>query len=198
MIHLLTAFRTLDQDIKDGSCTFPDELWQCLRDFYANLHWANFLKDMDENPRPWTLTHGDFHPGNIMWMPNDPICPVRIIDWEFVRVDSGPGELAMFLIGHFDFTNYGLKVLKNLVRIYYDELLKISPDIGRAYSHEDCMRDFAINGMRMWMLRLPILLSLQPGWKDHFVTSLEAFRTLYALTSRQIQYPNIWPTPLDC
>ena len=187
----LTAFRSLEKRIKDGSCILPDGLSRCLRDFYKNLNWSNFLKDMKENPRPWTLIHGDFHPGNVIWLPKDPICPVKIIDWEFAKVGCGPAELAMFTWGVYDFAKHDMHTLVDLVRIYYDALVKINPSIGSVYGQEDCLDDFAVCGMRSWMLRFPALMSTLPTWTDHFSRQLETFRSMFGPPSHKISFPNI-------
>ena len=100
-------------------------LWQCLKSFYKNLKWENYKEEIRIKKLPWTFIHGDFHPGNIMWMPDDPTCKVRLFDWEMVGVGFGPQELGQYVISHFDLSKYGANVHKELVTAYYNELGRI-------------------------------------------------------------------------
>ena len=186
-----SAFEQLEQKVLEGSVCFPKKLWLCMQQFFQNLHWENFLKDMEVNPVPFTFVHGDFHPGNVMWMPDDPVCPLRILDWEMVGVGSGPQELGQFMIGFLDHERHGLDVHKYLVSAYHKELLNANRNID--FTFEACFREFAVGGIRDWMRLLPELLE-RMEWKPdaaaYFLNQLETFRELHCIDPEMVSYPN--------
>ena len=144
------------------------------------------------NPSPMTVVHGDFHPGNVVWLSDDPVVPVRIIDWEEVGVGSGPQELARFLIfmGVLDHAETRMSIQKDLVRAYYDELVRVNSSIADNFSYDDCFRQFVIGGMRDSMRWLPVTVKWKPDIADYLVNQLETFRDMHGLQSEMLRYPS--------
>ena len=147
------------------------------------------MKDMEVKPVPFTFIHGDFHPGNVMWMPDDPACPLRILDWEMVGVGSGPQELGLFIIGFLDHKKYGLDVQKDLVGAYHNELVKANSNID--FTFEACFREFAVGGIRDWMRLLPELLEWKPDAADYFLNQVEMFREMHSIKPDMVGYPDL-------
>jgi hypothetical protein len=82
--------------------------------------------------RPFTLGHGDFHPGNILYKDGE----IRIIDWEMSCVAPGIMDLSYFIATQsWDFTSNNWE---HLVEVYVRELAKH----GVEYPLEDAKRDF--------------------------------------------------------
>ena len=176
---------------QDQLLNIPDGLWHCLQLYYQNLHWENVLKDMDENPVPWTLVHGDLHPGNVMWMPDDPKCKVRIFDWEYVGIGSGPQELGAYIISHLDCLEYGCDVHKGLVRRYYEQLVTTNPEIQPEFSFKACFENFVYGGFRFWLRLLPQLASWRLDFMPYFFHQIDTFRRLYDIQPEQVGYPTV-------
>lgn len=53
----------------------------------AGISWQTQLDRLNVDGR-WTLVHGDFWPGNVMWNTVDN--SIRLLDWEMVGLGSGP------------------------------------------------------------------------------------------------------------
>jgi hypothetical protein len=60
----------------------------------AGISWQAQLDRLNVNGR-WTLVHGDFWPGNVMWNINDPKS-IRLLDWEMVGLGSGTSGKRVF------------------------------------------------------------------------------------------------------
>ena len=165
----------------------PDILWRCLQEFFQSLKWDNFLLDEEESSVPFTITHGDFHAGNVMWMPGDSAFPVRILDWELVGVGHSSRDVGMYIIGGLDHSKYSPDFYENLLRLYH-ELIKVNPTI-KHFSFDVCFRDFLIGGMRTWLFLLPFLSKLIPGDIDFLSNQLESFRAMHNLQPGNLRFP---------
>jgi thiamine kinase-like enzyme len=86
----------------------------------------------------WTLVHGDFWPGNVMWMiqqqqqadsqtsmddskSQDIQGSIRLLDWEMVGVGSGPQDLGQYILSNMDPAERR-DCERQLVQAYYEEL----------------------------------------------------------------------------
>ena len=171
-------------DISDG-------LWNCLKFFYKNLNWDNFMKEIQVKNLPWTFIHGDFHPGNIMWIPDDPTCKVRLFDWEMVGVGFGPQELGQYVISHLDLAKHGADVHKELVKAYYDELVAVNPAVKETMSFEACFDNFVYGGLRNWLWMLPSMVKWPGGFMPFFAGKMDAFRLIHGVSPDKIGYPDL-------
>ncbi len=88
--------------------------------------------------RPLTLTHNDFHQGNVMLRQTlDGIVPV-IIDWQMPAYSGGTNDLAKFMMTAVPFDILA-KQEGELVRHYIDTL---KANGVANYSFEECWRDY--------------------------------------------------------
>merc|ERR1712232_1392864 len=90
------------------------------------ISWEAQLKRLNTEQH-WTLVHGDFWPGNVMWI-NDNInadntSTIRFLDWEMVGLGSGPQDLGQYVISNMDPTERKECELE-LIRAYYHELVR--------------------------------------------------------------------------
>ena len=173
-----------------GALTISDGLWRCLLAFFEHLRWSSFLKDMEQQPLPLTLVHGDFHPGNIMWMPfDDSAHKVKFFDWEMVGLGYGPQELGQYVISHLDMAKYGADVHRRLVGAYYEELVKVKPDISLTCSMDACFDNFVYGGMRKWLWMLPQIGGWSLEYVPYFVNQVDSFREMHNVRSEKVGYP---------
>ena len=185
------AFQKMEGWRKDSTQVVPDELWECLQSYFHSLNWDNYLKSLDEEALPFTFVHGDFHPGNIMWIPNDPHCRVRFFDWEMVGLDYGPQELGQYVVSHMDMSKYGAEVHEQLVRAYYDEMVATNPDVSIACSWEACFANFVNGGMRKWLWMLPLISVWNMDISNYFIHQIDSFRKMHGVRSDEVCYPQI-------
>jgi aminoglycoside phosphotransferase (APT) family kinase protein len=70
-----------------------DLIIKTLNHCWSNLSWEEYQQQF--NPSiPFTLTHGDFHSGNLFVREDGSIA---VIDWELVCFGRGPAEVAHFI-----------------------------------------------------------------------------------------------------
>lgn len=122
-------WRNTKNRISNGSLTldWDDNLFQCLEAAMEKIDWFTHVKVCKK--RSWTLTHGDFHPGNVFWLPvtgsssieSDITGHPMFLDWEFVGVGNGPSELGWYLIFHMD-PEVRRNCEENLLINYYESL----------------------------------------------------------------------------
>ncbi|MFZ2177057.1 MAG: phosphotransferase [Rhodococcus sp. (in: high G+C Gram-positive bacteria)] len=53
----------------------------------------------DEQPRPWTITHGDYRLDNILFDIKGGTEPVGILDWQTIMLGPGTADVSYFLGG---------------------------------------------------------------------------------------------------
>ena len=176
---------------EEGAYSISEDLWNCLLSFFNNLHWENYLKDMDQQRVPLTFVHGDFHPGNIMWIPGDSDCKVRLFDWEMVSLGLGPQELGQYVISHLDLSKHGVEVHRKLVQAYYEELTTINPEILHSCSFDACMENFVYGGMRKWLWMLPQLSKWNVKFMPYFVNQVDSFRAIHKVRPNDVCYPAV-------
>ena len=186
----IVDFQQMEKRRKDGNLPVSDDLWDCFQMFYGNLKWENFQKATEEETLPITFVHGDFHPGNIMWLPNDPKCRVRFLDWEVVGLDYGPQELGQYVISHVNMSKYGADVQKQWVEAYYNELVAINPGIRDGCSFDACFSNYVNGGMRKWLIMLTKISTIDEKIFKFFADQVETFRKLHDVRPLNVCYPS--------
>lgn len=185
--------------IEAGTSTvkWSDRVIECMDASFAKVNWEAYQADL--KTRKWTLTHGDFHPANIMWRwakDGKPSHPV-ILDWEVVGVGSGPQDLSQFLISHAAPAERRLHE-DALVREYYACLTgagKYSEDASKkvdaaTYSWEECWHDYIHGGIERWVWLFAYLTGLCPdNMNQYFHDQLDAFMKDHNITAENIGLP---------
>jgi hypothetical protein len=94
-----------------------------------------------QQPRPWTLTHGDYRLDNMLFDIQGGREPVGILDWQTLLPGPGTGDIAYFLGGCLP-----VEARRNheheLLRRYHAGLLAAGV---RDYSYQQCLRDYRYN-----------------------------------------------------
>lgn len=173
-----------ERDSFEASQSIIRDIWRiCDRDC---IQWDPLLKTMaakavegiswDAQCRrlnvdgQWTLVHGDFWPGNIMWVVEDR--SVRLLDWEMCGIGSGPQDLGQYVLSNME-PSVRRANERRLVEAYFEELTKSGVDIDWKY----CWDEYRIGGVERWLWFLVYFLG-QPsmkGWAQFFHDQIAAF-----------------------
>eukprot|EP00980_Cylindrotheca_fusiformis_P001774 scaffold405_cov132-Cylindrotheca_fusiformis.AAC.26 len=139
--------------------------------------WESQLASLNPETN-WTLVHGDFWPGNVMWETSGQ--SIKIIDWEMVGVGSGPQELSQYIISNMD-PKERKECEEELVRAYYDELQSHAQ--RDLCSWEYCWQEYRIGGVKKWLWPLAYFVGIGMGdWAQFFHDQIAAFMTDHELT----------------
>lgn len=163
----------------------PIELQPCLKSSYSQLSWESFLRDFQSAPR--TLTHGDLHAGNIMWMKNGK--RVMLFDWENVGWGSGPAELCTFVIWSLDLKEFNREVQLNLIRSYYDHLVSDNPAVKEDLDFDLCWKEFVYGGFQYFINQLPFMIENMPEVLRYCVDQLNIFREDHGIVPEKLGPP---------
>lgn len=177
--------------IADGSSQvkWSELVIECLDAVVARTSWQAYQEEL--KTRPMTLTHGDFHPANMMVRPRRNTSGTAaatedlvLLDWEMVGLGSGPQDLGQFMISHVD-PELRSKIERGAVEAYFTELKELNPKI--AMTLEECWGEYVAGGLGRWLWFLPLLAQMCPPpmgqffhdqvlafMKDHGVTPLTA------------------------
>jgi len=151
---------------------------------FAKVSWADQVARMTSSP--WTLVHGDFHPGNFMWDPSatgadkadpagrslaeqaaDDVGRLVVLDMEVVGVGSGPQDLGQYAVSHADpAARRGFE--DDVVALYHAELVRCGVD-GSSFGLEACREEYVRGGSERWMWLLAYIAGVCPEPLTHFL-----------------------------
>ena len=165
---------------------------KCIR----GISWQAQLDRLHVDGR-WTLVHGDFWPGNIMWDPTNDDGNFRILDWEMVGLGSGPQDLGQYVLSNMDPADRRT-CERELVQAYYDELVLCGvPTSNQSENdtHSDlweyCWKEYCVGGVERWLWFLTWFLG-QPAlreWTQFFHDQISAFMKDHNLTAADLTQP---------
>jgi Protein of unknown function (DUF1679) len=167
----------------------------------SSISWENQINRLCVSGH-WTLVHGDFWPGNVMWdiqneikrqpqlQVNEEIdkCNIRILDWEMVGLGSGPQDLGQYVLSNFS-SQERRECEHEIVHAYHNELcLAGRNDV----SFEYCWNEYMIGGVERWLWFLIWFLgqgeSLQ-GWAQFFHDQIADFMHDHNISEANISQP---------
>eukprot|EP01065_Artemidia_motanka_P048210 TRINITY_DN7727_c0_g1_i1.p1 TRINITY_DN7727_c0_g1~~TRINITY_DN7727_c0_g1_i1.p1 ORF type:complete len:354 (+),score=117.11 TRINITY_DN7727_c0_g1_i1:243-1304(+) len=125
----------------------------------AAISWDSYRKRLNPDSQ-WTLVHGDFHPANMICLP-EASRPVVMVDWEMVGVGSGPQDLGQYVISHMT-PEDRRPCERALVEGYYKELLDLGVD-GKAFTWEECWQEYRVGGLERWLWFLAYFAGMGEG-----------------------------------
>ena len=96
-----------------------------------------------QQPRPWTITHGDFRLDNMLFGIRGGAEPIGVLDWQTILVGSGVVDVAYF-IGTSLPTDVRREHEERLVRRYHAGLLQRGV---KDYSFERCWNDYRYSAL---------------------------------------------------
>jgi len=144
----------------------------------------------------WTLVHGDFWPGNVMWNvkqdSNSNISNnnrLRLLDWEMVGLGSGPQDLGQYVLSNFDPVERRA-CERDLVQTYYNELVRCGvKDDEQLWDY--VWSEYKVGGVERWLWFLIYFVG-QPGmtdWAQFFHDQIAAFMNDHSMTAVDITQP---------
>lgn len=158
-------WKCLSADRKAGATDikWDDHLVKCIDASFSKVSWNTFQEEL--RSRPWTLVHGDCHPGNALWVPtSDGKERMVLIDFEMIGIGSPSQEIGQYLISHMP-PEDRRKCEKQLVQQYHGELLEELKSRGHqleadAFTFERCWSEYVAGGAGRWVFFVPLLFEL--------------------------------------
>mmetsp|Transcript_25605 Transcript_25605/g.56462 ORF Transcript_25605/g.56462 Transcript_25605/m.56462 type:complete len:393 (+) Transcript_25605:98-1276(+) len=180
----------MDRGESDG-VEWDPLLVSCLEASIARTDWAGFQAELQS--LPFTLVHGDFHPGNMMIRLDD--CgsadgtAILLLDFEQVGLGSGPQDLGQFMISHTP-PEARQSFEKEAVRGYYAKLCQMNPAVEASLSWDACWQEYVAGGVGKWCWFLPVLSTMcPPAMMQYFHDQLLAFIVTHGVTPQSIGMP---------
>jgi hypothetical protein len=141
----------------ESAVVWPTEVVSAMTKAISNSNWAAFRKrfNLDDAHVAFTLCHGDFHAGNMMWA--DELKKLFSFDWSEVGFFCPFTELAQFVV-----SNMTIELRRaheeQLFRAYYDRLIQTNPAIDTSiFTLEECYDRYKAGGIERWLQMLCIL-----------------------------------------
>eukprot|EP00747_Dinoflagellata_sp_TGD_P073398 gnl/TRDRNA2_/TRDRNA2_157880_c0_seq1.p1 gnl/TRDRNA2_/TRDRNA2_157880_c0~~gnl/TRDRNA2_/TRDRNA2_157880_c0_seq1.p1 ORF type:complete len:404 (+),score=88.79 gnl/TRDRNA2_/TRDRNA2_157880_c0_seq1:163-1374(+) len=160
---------------------------ELLDEAMAKLDWAEYQLELQR--RPFTLTHGDFHPANFMVRPSSASHKLALLDWEMVGVGSGPQDLGQFMISHVEPAQREA-IEEAAVRRYFDELVRLNPGISASMTWDQCWEEYVQGGMGRWLWFVPVLAAMCPAPMGQFFhDQVLAFAKAHGVTKESVPMP---------
>lgn len=168
------------------------------------ISWNDQLKRLNQEGH-WTLVHGDFWPGNVMWMINENSTDEKInktsssvcfLDWEMVGLGSGPQELGQYVISNMNPVERKA-CEKELVEAYMEALKKhmkrvhhIEQSFIESITWDYCWKEYKIGAVERWIWFLVYFVGNQLGnWAQFFHDQLSCFIQDHGLLPTDITQP---------
>jgi hypothetical protein len=141
------------------------------------ISWDAHLQRINVNTH-WTLVHGDFWPGNVLWSfkKERESDLLRFLDWEMVGLGSGPQDLGQYILSNMD-PSERRECEVDVVRVYYNELVRFGV---REFSWDDCWNEYRVGGLERWLWFLIYFSGQDPDtpmlkWAQFFHDQIVAF-----------------------
>jgi Protein of unknown function (DUF1679) len=93
----------------------------------SRISWSSQLERLNTTNKNihWTLVHGDFWPGNVLWNTKADTSngQIKLLDWEMVGIGSGPQDLGQYMISNCT-ASERRECEVMLIQAYYEELVQ--------------------------------------------------------------------------
>jgi len=151
---------------------------------FAQMNWDTHLARLQN--MCFTLTQGDFHPYNVMWM-GDERGPV-FIDWEVVSAGSPGQELGQYMV------NIDPAMRRNIERPLVESYVRTLVECGVPAA--DCTFDalweeYVFGGAAKWIWVLPICIDIfkEPKKQQWFVDQVSSFCADHGVDETNVPQP---------
>ena len=164
---------------------FDPRLVEAINASLEKTSWTDYIAGV--NGGPFTLCHGDFHPGNIVIARRDALHST-LLDFEAIGVGSGPQDLAQYLISHMA-PVARRECEHRLLETYHAEL--VSQGVSD-YTFETCWSDYVAGGVGRWVWLLCVIVQMAPApMCKYFGDQLLAFMLDHDVTKSNIVMPRV-------
>jgi aminoglycoside phosphotransferase (APT) family kinase protein len=148
--------------------------------------WATYQAEI--KTRPQTLSHGDFHPANMMIANGERLI---MLDFEQVGVGSGPQDLGQYFISHM-IPSVRAGIEREAVNKYYETLCALNPEVPKTMSFEQCWSEYVNGGIGRWCWMMPLLATMcPPKMTQYFHDQCKEFMEAHNLTPDNIPMPRV-------
>lgn len=181
------------------AATYPDVFAQFAERFADRLaevdlaigaRFAPVIGDwFTAQPRPWTLTHGDYRLDNMLFDIRGGAAPVGILDWQTLLPGPGATDIAYFLGGCLTSTDRRAHE-DQLLRRYHTGL--VSHGVND-YSYQRCWRDYRYGSFLGYFMCSYAAVLVQPTERGDRMFTLWLQRV--AAQIRDLDALNLLPTP---
>ena len=146
-------------------------MFEIIETTFSRSNWTNLQNFLHSTP--FSLTHGDFHSGNMIWKTN--LCQnsssLYLVDWSEVGIWQPMADLAQMVISDVK-PELWKSIGKSCLKDYYNCLL----EKGKIYnsninlSFDECVNYFYTGGIERWIFINCILFSmpLEPSVHQYF------------------------------
>lgn len=157
------AWTEIKSTIDEGKAVleWDMELVHIIQASLNKISWKEFSARKQSNADAFTLVHGDFHPGNMMYRPSTK--EIAIVDWEQVGIGSGAQDLAQYMISHTTPSERKTLEIKHLHTYYKNLCTKHVEYHGKeltGYTLNDCFREFVFGGLERWIWLLVYICNM--------------------------------------
>eukprot|EP01133_Synstelium_polycarpum_P008359 gene8359-9817_t len=142
--------------VDTGNSMFVRSSWNAYRN----------IVNIDTPTTAFTLTHGDFHAGNILWNTslvngsNTDQSPFYLVDWSEVGVGCPFTELSQFMISNVP-TDIRRSYELNLFRIYWERLVELGVSTEH-YQFDACYERYILGGIERWIQMFTLMGAALP------------------------------------
>jgi hypothetical protein len=180
------------------TCRAPTLRWDPLVKAAADkaiqgISWEAQFSRLNENGRS-TLVHGDFWPGNVLWMlhgdgdsTSQSKPPIRLLDWEMTGLGSGPQDLGQYIFSNMDPSERRV-CERELIDIYWKELTRLGVE---DVTWQHCWHEYTVSGVERWLWFLVYFCGQDNllEWAQFFHDQIAAFMHDHSLTTADITQP---------
>eukprot|EP01133_Synstelium_polycarpum_P008358 gene8358-9816_t len=147
----------------------------------ARSSWNAYrnIVNIDTPTTAFTLTHGDYHAGNMLWNTslvdgNTEDTPFYLVDWSEVGVGCPFTELSQFMISNVP-TDIRRSYELNLFRIYWERLVELG--VSTEYFQFDiCYERYILGGIERWIQLFALMgASIPPNAVQYFHDQIADF-----------------------
>ncbi|KAG6542601.1 hypothetical protein Mapa_016072 [Marchantia paleacea] len=172
---------------------FTPLLKQTIETLLEGTTWTRWqtLNNIASSDVPFTLTHGDFHANNILFMIESRQPRTIFVDWAQVGVGCPFTELAQFMISNATI-EFRRDNERHLFDGYYSRLIEQGVD-SKLFPHDRCWERYKAGGVERWLQLLVLLVSanlpkfslmwfshqVESFLRDHSSSVPECFQTVY-------------------
>jgi len=151
-----SSWRIVKDKMKKGTLGFEisPKLANIIEKSFAKASWNGLQERLRDKRIPWTLSHGDFHAGNMI-IANDTIF---MVDWSQCGIWEPTSDLAQTIISDVKPAIF-LKHSKEWVRAYWERLCTkgISPD---EYPFSQCWDSYCKAGPEKWIFIFTVMATM--------------------------------------
>lgn len=178
---------------------------QTIEKAISSISWDTYIKQFHIDTCQWTLVHGDFWPGNVMWNINkdntkNSYQKIQLLDWEMVGIGSGPQDLGQYIISNMN-SKERRECEYDIIHSYYNELKRYGSSTNNTNIDFDIVtynyvfNEYIIGGIERWLWFLVWFLGQQNdnpslnGWAQYFHNQISEFMNDHNITANDITQP---------